>query len=336
MTSTATVEDRTQFIGGSEIAAILGEDPYTTALQVYERKVGLATEFEGNFHTRRGTRLEEVAAEEYAAKHGVKLHRVNARIVHKKYPFITARIDRRIVGQRKLTEFKVPFLGSFGKIKREGLHEGYIVQMQTYLGLTDYEEGDWGIFNADLWELLDFSIGADAKLYTLIEEAAVNFWTNHVEKRVPPPAVEADEERIEIKRIEGELQTYEVTDPVLTEAIVDLRDARRIKKDAESLEDDAKARIVELAGEGKYGLYKAPGVNLTWGQQSRASFDKKALAGAKPLDRLAVGAVIQPYFNTMPREYEAMVADIGKAALDLTAFEKQGKPFDVFRVAEPK
>lgn len=337
MTAATVQEDRTQFIGGSEVGAILGVDPYKTRLQVYEEKLGLAPAFEGNAHTKRGIRLEEVAAEEYAEKHGVKLHRVNERLRDKTYPFITALIDRRIVGQRRFTEFKVPSLGSFSKIKREGLHEGYIAQLHTYAGVGEFDGGSWGIFNADLWELLDFPVDADRALWLDIRERLVAFWTENVAKRVPPPVVEADEERIEFARAEGKSKVVTVVDPLAIEAMINLRDAKKLAKEAESIEEDAKARIVEFLGENAFAVYNAPGVKINWyASKGRSSFDAKALAGAKPLDRIAVGAVIQPFFNTMPVEYEAMVKAIGEANLDLTQFEKRGNDFGVMRVSEPK
>lgn len=333
-------EDRSQFIGGSEVGAILGVDPYKTRLQVYEEKVGLAAPFEGNFHTRRGTRLEEVAAEEYAEKYGVKLHNVNKRLVHKKHPFITARIDRRVVGQARLVEFKVPSLGSFSKIKREGLHEGYIAQLHTYLAVTGWDTASWGIFNADLWELLpDFPVSADEKLWNDIEGRLVAFWTENVMKRVPPPPVTADEERIELARAEGTAKVVTVTDPLVIEAMQNLRDAKKLAKDAESIEEDAKARLVEKLGENAFAVYNAPGVKLNWyPSKGRTSFDVKALAGVKPLDRLKLGALLAEKAEDPYYAEAAMIVQrhADEATLDLSAFDKRGNDFGVMRVSEPK
>lgn len=342
MSAPAIQEDRTQFIGGSEVGAILGVDPYKTRLQVYEEKVGIAPPFEGNQHTRRGTRLEEVAAEEFSMKHGLKLHRVNERIVDPEYPFLTARIDRRIVGQKAHAEFKVPSLGSFSKIKREGLHEGYIAQQHTYLGLTRNERGYWGIFNADLWEIVDFPVDADRALWLDIRARLVAFWTEHVMKRVPPPAVQADEERIELARAEGTAKVVTVTDPLVIEAMQNLRDAKKLAKDAETIEADAKARLVEFLGDNAFAVYNAPGVKVNWyPSKGRSSFDQKALAGARPLDRIAVGVALQPWLEAGERfvsaaEVERMIQAVGAADLDLSKFEKRGNDFGVMRVSEPK
>lgn len=341
MSAPAMQEDRTQFIGGSEVGAILNVDPYKTRLQVYEEKVGLAAPFTGNAHTRRGTRLEEVAAEEYAEKHGVKLHRVNERLRDKQFPFITALIDRRIVGTRRFTEFKVPSLGSFSKIKREGLHEGYIAQLHTYGGVGGFEGGSWGIFNADLWELLDFPVDTDLTLWTDIRARLVAFWTEHVVKRVPPPPVAADEERIELARAEGTAKVVTVADPLAIEAMTNLRDAKKLAKDAEAIEEDAKARLIEFLGENAFAVYNAPGVKLNWyASKGRSSFDAKALAGAKPLDRIAVAGVVHEFAQRekLPSASETFLLDkiAAEGNLDLSAFDKRGNDFGVMRVSEPR
>lgn len=330
----STTEDRTQFIGGSDVAAILGLDPYKTRLQVYEEKVGIAAPFEGNAHTRRGTRLEEIAAEEYMAKHSVKLRRVNQRIINPRYPFITARIDRVIVGQRKLTEFKCPSLGSYSKMKREGLHEGYIAQMHSYLGTGEYDAGDWGIFCADLWELKDFEVERDNKLVTDIEKQLAAFWIDHILKRVPPPAEDEDYDRLEIRRMEGEKAVFEVADPALMEAMLNLRDAKKIAKEAEAIENDAKARIAEITKE-TTGIYKMPGVKLNYyPSKGRSSFDAKALKGAKPIDRTALALHLESVAGTDDTLSVLTAFQNGDFDLDVSKFEKVGNGFNVMRLSE--
>lgn len=334
------IEDRSQFIGASEVGAVLGVDPYKTRLQLYEEKVGTAQPFEGNRHTRRGNWFEAAAAELYMEQTGRKVHRMNQRIVHPEYPFITCRVDRRIVGEKRIIEIKCPSLGSFSKIKREGLHEGYIAQLHQMTGLTVSEGGDWAIFSADQYETVIFPVDHDAKLYTEIVARVVDFWESYVLKRVPPPAEYADEERIELQRAEGTSKLYTLTDPAEIEALVNFRDAKRIKADAETLEEDAKAHVQQIVGE-NFGIYTASGIRLAYSQVAgRSSFDQKALAGAKPLDRIKVGVALTPLFNRTtpvdPAEIEAAIAEVGKADLDITQFAKRGSPYTTMRLSETR
>ncbi|HTJ62140.1 MAG TPA: YqaJ viral recombinase family protein [Candidatus Saccharimonadales bacterium] len=329
------MEDRTQFIGGSDVAAILGFSPYRTRLQVWEEKVGLSHRFEANAHTTRGTKLEAIAANEYSEKYGVDLRRMNTRVRHPSYPFLTALIDRRVVGRRALVELKCPSLGMYSKMKRTGLGEDYICQMHHYLNLMDFDEGFWGVFCADQWDMMQVPVTRDETLERSMTERLVAFWQNHVLTKVAPDAESGDEERLEIRRAEGEVALYEMDgDPAFCRAAELLREARAILKDSELVAEEAKAQIKELMGE-RAGVYVGPGFRISLiAMNGRASFDAKALANAKPLDRLKVGALLQPLFDRAApgSEFEGVVQAIGRdCGLDLTPFQKVGKPFTQLR-----
>lgn len=348
-TALPVAEDRTQFIGGSDIAAILGVDPYKTRLQVWEEKVGIASPFEGNQHTQRGTRLEAIAAQEYEARYGFKLRRINRRLVHPEHSFLTARIDFRIQGFPTLVEVKCPSLGAYSKIKRQGLHEGHIAQLHHYLGLTHPElatatgvyadDAEWVIFCADQWDMVCVPVKSDFKLTLDMWERCIAFWNEYVLTRHAPPAVDADEERLELRAAKGEVETYDVrNDAAFVNAMQVLREAKQLAAETELLGEEARARVREVVGE-RTGLFLGPDFRLSYSMaKGRASFDAKALAGAKPFDRLAVGAILQEYWNSLDKEpsrlqwnFEQVIKKVGAATLDLTQFEKLGKPYPILR-----
>ncbi len=64
--------DHSTYLGGSDIAAVVGLSPYGTALDVWARKTGRAT-FPGNTRTRAGNAFERVILELYAAEIGTEL-----------------------------------------------------------------------------------------------------------------------------------------------------------------------------------------------------------------------------------------------------------------------
>lgn len=93
MTSTAVAgltpeqrELRKQGIGASEIAAVLGVDPYKTALDVYLEKTGQVAAFEGNEFTLWGNRLQAVIADEYAERMGVDVT-PGQTVIHPQHPW---------------------------------------------------------------------------------------------------------------------------------------------------------------------------------------------------------------------------------------------------------
>src|SRR5690606_15971722 len=96
---------RSQGIGGSDIAAIVGVSPWDTPLSIYLRRVGELPEKEETEAMYWGTVLEEVVAQEYKRRHPeVQVRRVNAVLQHPETPYFLANIDReiRIKGRRPL------------------------------------------------------------------------------------------------------------------------------------------------------------------------------------------------------------------------------------------
>jgi putative phage-type endonuclease len=67
-------ERRRTGIGGSEVAAVLGLNPHSRPIDVWARKVGIASDFAGNDATRWGQVLEPLIADEYQRRRGGAAH----------------------------------------------------------------------------------------------------------------------------------------------------------------------------------------------------------------------------------------------------------------------
>lgn len=292
--------DRHTYLGATDIAAILGVDTYKTALDVYNEKLGLVPHFEGNKQTERGQRLENVAAQEYTAETGRKVHRRSVELIHPKYDFIRGHIDRRVVGEDKRpVEIKCPSRGMFHKIKREGLPDSWLIQMQTYLWLDRSEVGDFAPFCADAWEILPFEVQAQPEIYEQIEHVAVLFWTENVLKRVPPAPVSADKPMIEFAKVAGAVQVRE--DAVFLEAAQTLMEAKQLERDGKELLEIAKQQV-KKAVDGEFGKYRGGCLKALHYQlsQGHVKFDKKMLAAEHP-------------------------------EIDISRYETRGEPFEVLK-----
>jgi putative phage-type endonuclease len=290
---------RQTYLGATDIAAILGVDIYRTALDVYNEKLGLVPAFAGNKQTERGQRLEAVAAQEYTRETGRKVHRRSTELIHPKYDFIRGHIDRRVVGDKRPVEIKCPSRGMFHKIKREGLPDSWIVQMQTYLWLDESSVGDFAPFCADAWETLPFEVPAQPEMYEQIEHIAVLFWTENVLKGVPPKAVSADKPLIEFAKVAGAVESRE--DTAFLEAAEILREAKQLESDGKELLALAKQQI-KKAVDGKFGKYrggclKALHYSIS---QGHLKFDKSLLAAEHP-------------------------------EIDISRYETRGDPFEVLK-----
>lgn len=298
MTATAqafTKEERQSYVGASEVAAIMGLSRYETPLDIFHRKMGLSPDFEDNPHIRRGNRLEHIAAEYYTEQTGHKLRRYTEALVHPEMLYFRGHVDRIVVGEKRIWEGKCPSVAAFRKMQRDGLSESYIIQAQALMGLGGYPVLTWDVFCADVWDAAVFDIEFNPAIYERIESAVRDFWQNHVIPKIPPDADGKSD--IEFDRIGGQDITRR-EDESFTKKAAALAEASQLKSDAESLYEVAKQDVLD-AVEGIPGIYEGGGLRLYYTEQpGRVTLDKKAMA-----------------------------AD----GIDLTKYEKHGKPFPSFR-----
>jgi putative phage-type endonuclease len=193
-------------VGGSDVATILGLNPYKTELELYFEKIGEIEppDLSQNRHVRMGNRLEPVLADETAERlselwhREVKLRRCNLTLVHRTNDWLTAHIDRDVVGLERGVEIKnvgqraSRWWGAEGA--SDGVPEYYKPQVHAYMLIKDYP----------VWTVSAYMGGDDLRLYEverskewdeLIVEATHDFWHNHVLKGIPPEAASVPERR---------------------------------------------------------------------------------------------------------------------------------------------
>lgn len=319
---------RKEGIGGSDVAAILGLDRYRNAVEVWLEKTGQTQPLElVTPDQERGLTFEHIAAEKFTKATGVRLHRAPGRFKHPKYGFMLANVDFMVSGSPVLVEVKCPSLGMFSRIKREGLPNSWVLQMQHYMAVLAFDQTIIVIFCADRMELLHFYVERDQELIESMIQKEIEFWSL-VETMTPPPDVIAEIRGSEIIVVGSVTKR---TDTAFTESLSFLKEAKALVKTAEAAEEEAKERFIEMIGD-KPGIYEVEGIGRVHysEREGRSGFDDKALAGAKPLDRISVGAILAPFFemNVLP---EHVIQELGQANLDLTKFAKKGKPYRELR-----
>jgi len=331
------IEARKLGIGGSDAASVLGCNPYRSARELYELKLGLREPDPPNAQMKRGIYLEAVARRLYTELTGRGTRRLKQQ-VHPSYPFMLCNVDGMIVGTKRDTpgvlELKCPAIWTFAKVKREGLPLHYIVQMQHNLAVTGYKWGSFALFNADAWELIHFDVERDLDLIDALYVKEEQFWRQHIEKRVPPPEVpnttpELVAQLAKAEAASGGGELILRSDAEWCEAARMYLEAKELGETSENLLASAKEKLQALMVQ--KGAVEGGGLRVYWSEQDgRVTFDRKALEASAPLDRLAVGAAInQRVMNDDTKT--AILADLGQCGVDLKTFEKQGKSFDVFK-----
>ena len=90
--------DRTKYIGGSDIGAILGLSRFRSPLEVWQKKTGKETKKVDSLPLRFGSFAEEFVANEYSHATGLELLHDESAFIHPEHPMFSAHIDRLVMG----------------------------------------------------------------------------------------------------------------------------------------------------------------------------------------------------------------------------------------------
>ena len=185
------LRERKNYLGGSDLGAICGLNPYRTALDVYLDKISEDIACETSPAMRWGTLLEDSIAKAYAEDTGQTIQIEPNTIYHPSMKFLGANIDRWVGDKEYVLECKTTGFNKgreWGDSGTDLIPESYLVQVAYYGAIC-------GVPKVDIAVLIG---GQDFRIYTYhrnkeLEEKlikiACNFWHNHIEKRIPPRCV---------------------------------------------------------------------------------------------------------------------------------------------------
>ena len=102
-----TQEERMSYIGGSDIAAVMGQSRWSTPYRLWAEKTGkIKTDLSTNESVEMGTRLEGFVADLFSEKTGKQVRKAPKTYIHPDYPFLVAHVDRLVTGTDELLECK--------------------------------------------------------------------------------------------------------------------------------------------------------------------------------------------------------------------------------------
>ena len=291
------LKERAHRLGGTDVAAIAGFNPYKSALDVFNEKLGLVPPVEETPIMEAGRLLEPILFRMYAARTGRKVRRTPV-LYDPEYPFLIGTPDRAFddpkSGISGLVEGKTHGARTFATVQNEGVFPGHIVQVQWYLGLARKEWGSFAVLCRETWELIVFNFPFDPVLFASLRDLAVRFQREHIGPRIPPPLV--SEPQINVTPVGGEAKV--IDDAAIVGALAIYREAKNVVEEAESAlsmaTDALKATLPEK------GAFRLPAATIRYTVE----------AGRKTLERAA------------------LIAD----GIDPTKYERQGAPYEKLTV----
>jgi putative phage-type endonuclease len=248
-------QDRRKYIGGSDIAAILGISPWKTAVDLWIDKTTPPREDSHNWQAKaRGTRMEPYILDMVRSEYGLRITAANQRYKDEVRPYFACEVDAEtltLTGPPQNIEIKTvhPFKSrEWGEVDTDSVPLHYLAQVQWGLGITGREVCHVFALIGD--DLRHYPITRDEETIVALREKADEFWLKYVVPGLRPPLDYADSRTLEtLKRL------FPGTDGTAIEATVMhehwravMTTAQDMVKKYEGVVDGARAHILAEMG----------------------------------------------------------------------------------------
>lgn len=177
---------REKRIGGSDVGAILGVNPYKSIIDVYIDKTEGST-FKGNNATHWGHMLESTIIKEFASRHKeLQVFDAPFSIVDN---FLIANLDAVLRdkenGNFGVLEIKTTSIWNRKEWEEDTIPQSYYAQVQHYLMLTGYKFAYVAVLIGGQ-EYKEFKVERSKEDIELIREKATEFYKENILKQIPP------------------------------------------------------------------------------------------------------------------------------------------------------
>lgn len=270
---------RRHSIGGSDAGAIMGMNQWASPITVYLDKTGMSKDKETSEAMRLGTDLESYVAERFCEMTGKAVRRDNFMYAHDDYEFITANVDREVVGENAGLECKT--MGSFGTYDFEAgeVPGHYFVQCQHYMAVKGYEKMYLAVlvFQKGVYVL---DVDRNDDFIKEMIDTECSFWHNCVEARVMPAPDGSDATDEALKELWPESNDSEIVDPKFDRLIREYRELGDAIKRLKEQQAEIKEKIVIRLEDAEKGT--GTDFYCTYKSSTRESIDGKKLKADLP------------------------------------------------------
>ncbi len=253
MITEAQRERRSNYLGSSDSAAIVGVDPFKSAADVYWSKVNEIEEGKEKPAMLAGSLLEESILNWFERKTSKKIRRNQFR-VHKN-KIMSANFDALVVDNKEeAVEVKTSGITGplnkevWGEVGTDQVPEHVIVQCQHQMSIIPTIKIVWVPVLLGGVGFCMYKVERDDSLIANLENVEINFWQEHVEKQVAPADEWLSLETVKrIKRVSG--KSVKVEDDLVTEWL----EARKKSTEAEKAKKEVQKKLFSIIGDAEIG-----------------------------------------------------------------------------------
>lgn len=276
---------RTRGIGGSDVGAICGVSPFTSARQIYLNKTGqfqdaLKPNDAAKERMHFGHMLEPIVADEYSQRTGNKVIAVNATLVHKDHPWALANVDRLIVDDdgRPVGILECKTTSEYMNEEWESgeILMSYIYQLNWYLWILGLEKGAFAcLVGGNKFYYYDV-FRNDELLENTIIPAAEKFWFDNV-LALKEPEMQATDTDFANSIYSTVVKNSEITlpDDETNELARTVFDCKAKIKELEKIMTEAQNRIKDRLQDNEIGYTKD--YTIKWSPRSQVRVDTDKL-----------------------------------------------------------
>lgn len=271
-------ELRSHYIGGSDAAAVVGLNAFSSPYALWAEKTGKVPGFSGNLATEVGTYLEEFVAQKFAAETGKRVRKSNQSFFNSDYPWAIANIDREIIGEDAGLEIKTTSELNMKKFRGGEYPANYYCQCVHYLAMTGKQRWYLAVLigNRDFrW----FTIERDEAEIAALMAAEADFW-EMVKNNTPPVADGSQATTAAIKTIYAESNEDTVDLTLENTALAQYIAIGKQIAELEAMRDEAANKIKSFMGDAGGG--ECDGFRVSWKSSTRRTFDSKRFAKENP------------------------------------------------------
>lgn len=237
---------RKKGIGGSDVGAILGLNPYRSRMDVWLDKTGRGGEVADNYAMARGRAMEPFLRQAFCNQTGLTVQVTeNHTVAHRKYPFLRASYDG-ITSDDGVLEIKTmnEWVAKKGEIPKT-----YYWQIQHYMFIAELNHGYFAIDAAGRFIVEPVEYDPAYEVDVLPE--LIRFWQDYVRADQHPPVQKRDNIPPTIDdKVQADDQTVNAY-----QALKEVKAAiKRLEEDKERYEDlllqqmDGRTSLVDASG----------------------------------------------------------------------------------------
>lgn len=284
-------EDRMDYLGGSDLGAVLGVDEYRTGVTVFREKTGELMRHVDNAHMAWGRRLEGVILERYAElTPGSKVGRPPRDMLlrHPDYPWLGYHpdgftdddwvLEAKAPTDRSRHKWGAPEVREYTRAEDVPAPASYVVQAHGGMLLNQCDRADLIVLIGG-FDFRIYRMRRDEVLIRKIIQETQKFWEEHVLPRKPPEPTTLEDLEHLFRVDDGSVKQ---ATPEMIELCVAYNDAHREAKTADQIKQKFGLALKTFLGKSSVLVDEAGNTLATWAGHETNRIDVERFREEEP------------------------------------------------------